>query len=173
MAEDLRQPGQKGETMGHRPTSEPGSTGTSDGQPGAGASVPYLSQLSEAKYMLLITFKRDGTPVAAPVHVAVKGELAYFRTWNPAGKWKRLRYTQRVLIAPCTMRGRSSSPPGEATARLLSGAESAHAAQALARKHPILHGLLIPLAHRVRGWQTVQYELGPPSATDAPGRNPQ
>jgi hypothetical protein len=94
--------------------------------------------------MLLPTFKRDGTPVATPVHVAVEGERAYFRTWNPAGKRKRLRHTQRVLIAPCTMRGRSSSPPGEATARFLSGAEAAHAARALARKYPILHGLLIP-----------------------------
>lgn len=121
--------------------------------------------------MLLTTFKRDGTPVLTPVHVAVDGERAFFRTWNPTGKWKRLRHTQRVLIAPCTVGGRASSPPGEATARLLSGEEAAHAARTLARKYPILHGVLIPLAHRLRGWQTVQYELRPPPAATTPSRN--
>lgn len=151
--------------MGHWPESEPGATGTQGGRSGTGTgSVPYLAELSAAKYMLLTTFKRDGTPVATPVHVAVDGNRAYFRTWNPAGKWKRLRHTQRVLIAPCGIRGRTESLPGEATAYPLSGAESARAARALTRKYPVLHGLLIPLAHRIRGWQTVQYELRPPSA---------
>jgi uncharacterized protein len=159
--------------MGHWPDGTSGPTSTHGSQSGTRARVPYLAQLSTAKYMLLTTFKRDGTPVATPVHVAVESGRAYFRTWNPSGKWKRLRHTQRVLIAPCTIRGHSNSPPGGATARLLSGAESAHAARALARKYPILHGLLIPLAHRVRGWQTVQYELCPPSAAGTPGRNPQ
>ena len=65
-------------------------------------TVPYLAQLRTAKYMLLTTFKRDGTPVATPVHVAVEGQRAYFRTWKPSGKWKRLRHTQRVLMAPCS-----------------------------------------------------------------------
>ena len=158
--------------MAHRPDSEPRSTGTHGGRSGTGTgTVPYLPELSAAKYMLLTTFKRDGTPVATPVHIAVDGKRAYFRTWNPTGKWKRLRHTQRVLIAPCTIRGRTSCPPGEATAHLLSGAESAHAARTLARKYPILHGLLIPLAHRIRRWQTVQYELRPPPAMGTPERS--
>lgn len=103
------------------------------------------------------------------MHVVVENERAYFRTWNPSGKWKRLHHTRRVLAAPCTIRGHSGGRPVEAMARLLAGAESAHAARALARKHPILHGLLIPLAHRMRGWQTVQYELRPPAAGNTTG----
>jgi PPOX class probable F420-dependent enzyme len=159
--------------MLNRAQHDPDSASTHGGEPGAGVQdTHYFAQLNAAKYMLLTTFKRDGTPVPTPVHVAVEGGHVYFRTWNPSGKWKRLRHTQRVLAAPCTSRGRSSGPPIQATAHLLSGPESADAARALARKYPILHGVLIPLAHRIRRWQTVQYELRAPSATDTAAAGP-
>lgn len=156
--------------MRTRSPGDSAAAGTGPACPATGpADTRYFASLAAAKYMLLTTFKRDGSPVATPVHVAVEDERAYFRTWNPSGKWKRLRHTQRVLVAPSTFRGHTSSPQFEATARLLAGAEAAAAGRALARKYPILHGLLIPPAHRIRGWQTVHYELHPPSGTGAPG----
>ena len=48
-----------------------------------------------------------------------------------------------------------------ARARSLAGSESARVARAIARKHPILHGVLVPLAHRLRGYRAIQIELRP------------
>jgi hypothetical protein len=33
------------------------------------------------------------------------------------------------------------------------------AARALARRHRVLHGALVPLMHRLRGYRTMHYEL--------------
>jgi RNA polymerase sigma factor (sigma-70 family) len=50
---------------------------------------------------------------------------------------------------------------GRARARVLGGAESKYAAEMLARKHPILHGVLILRLHRLRGNRTIHIELTP------------
>ena len=118
----------------------------------------HFASLASARYMLLITFKWDGTAVPAPVRVAVDGDSAYFRTWRASGKRKRLRHTRRVQVAPCTLRGRSSQAL-DATARPRAGQEAGRAAPALARKYPVQHGPLIPRVHRMKGSQTAQYEI--------------
>jgi len=48
-----------------------------------------------------------------------------------------------------------------ACATLLGGAQARIAAQALARCHQMLHGLLVPHAHRLLRYQTMHYELLP------------
>jgi hypothetical protein len=53
-----------------------------------------------------------------------------------------------------------------ATARRLAGAEYRQAARALARKYPLLHGVLVPLTHRLarrKTGRTVHFELKPES----------
>jgi len=127
----------------------------------------YFAPISATTYTLLTTFRRDGTPVATPVHVVTEKDdrdVAYFRTWNTTGKAKRLRHTPAVLVAPSTFRGRALGPGMRAEASLLDGEASRHAARLLASKHPILHGRLIPWYHRRRGWVTQQYRLAPPPA---------
>jgi hypothetical protein len=46
-------------------------------------------------------------------------------------------------------------------ASLLSGADSDRAQSLLAQRFPILHGRLVPLAHRLRRYRTVYYRLVP------------
>jgi len=131
-----------------------------------GQEAGYFAPISRTKYTQLTTFRRNGTPVATPVHVVAEPDepdVAYFRTWDTTGKAKRLRHTSAVLVAPSTLRGRALGPAIRAEARLLDGAASQHAASLLASKHPILHGRLIPWYHRRRGWVTQQYRLDPPS----------
>jgi PPOX class probable F420-dependent enzyme len=111
--------------------------------------------------ILLTTFRRDGTPVGTPVHIAVEGDHAYVRTWSTSGKAKRLRHDQTALIAPSTIAGSPTGAPVEVRARVLSGEESAHAGRLLARKYPLLHGFLIPLMHRLMGYVTTHVELQP------------
>jgi PPOX class probable F420-dependent enzyme len=128
-------------------------------KPGPGKAPGYFAPVSGAKYIQLTTFRRDGRAVPTPVHIVTDGDAAFFRTWHVAGKAKRLRHTSAVLIAPSTFRGRPLGSPIPAEARLLEGEASERAARLLARKHPVLHGRLIPWYHRRRGWVTQQYRL--------------
>src|SRR4051812_42665636 len=82
--------------------------------------------LSDEKYLLLTTFKRDGSPVASPVWVAaLEGGTIGFYTSSGSGKAKRLAHTTRVTVQPCDARGRpaSGSQAVEATARVVTGPE--------------------------------------------------
>jgi PPOX class probable F420-dependent enzyme len=132
------------------------------------AAEGYYAALSQRTYIELVTFRRDGTPVGTPVHLAARpdGERAYFRTWHTTGKAKRIRHTSRVTLAPSTSRGRPVGPAVPAQARLLDGAEAQAAAELLAARHPVLHGVLIPRYHRLRGWRTLHYELTPGSGRE-------
>ena len=111
--------------------------------------------------ILLTTYRRDGTPVGTPVNIAVDRDHAYIRTYDRAGKAKRLRNNPNVEIAPSTMRGKPTGPPIRARLRLLEGEESKWAARALRRKHRIVHGLLVPLSHRLARYKTLHYEVTP------------
>jgi uncharacterized protein len=120
-----------------------------------------FDDLAKQRNVVVTTYKRDGSGVATPVNVVVVGDHAYFRTWSTAGKAKRLRRDSRVDIAPSTARGKPTGPAISATARLLEPNEVPPVRQALAKKYPILQGQLVPLAHRLRHYDTVHYELSP------------
>ncbi len=129
-----------------------------------GASAPALAPFTRQKTVLLTTFRRDGTPVAAPVSIAVDGERAYVRSFERAWKTRRIRNNPAVTVAPSTARGTPTGPAIEATARRLTGTEYDRAGRALAGKYPMLQGVLVPLAHRVgraRTGRTVNFELTP------------
>jgi hypothetical protein len=104
-----------------------------------------LAPISNAKTILLTTYKRDGTPVATPVSLAFDGERAFFRSYDKAWKTRRLR----------------RSPAISARATLLDGEQARMAARALARRHRILQAILVPTAHRLMRYRTLHYELLP------------
>jgi hypothetical protein len=59
----------------------------------------------------------------------------YVRSERSAGKLKRLRNDARVLVAPCTVRGKPLGAPFEASARVLEPREEPLAERALARRY--------------------------------------
>jgi len=82
--------------------------------------------LGDEKYILLTTFRRDGTPVSTPVwSVSLDGGRIAFWTSSGSGKAKRLAHTERVTVTPCDARGRVKAGAGsvDATARLVTGEE--------------------------------------------------
>src|SRR5829696_3380161 len=118
---------------------------------------PFVEQWA----VLLTTYKRDGTPVGTAVNIVVERDHAYFRTWDTAWKLKRIRNIPEIEFAPSTARGRPTAPATKARARVLEGEESARAGKLLARKYPAMHGLLVPLVHRLRGNVTMHVVLVP------------
>jgi hypothetical protein len=114
-----------------------------------------------ARTILLTTYKRDGTPVPTPVSIAFDDGWAFFRSYDKAWKTKRLRNNPRVEFAASTLRGKPKGPPIQARATLLDDGQARVAAKALARRHRVLQGVLVPMAHRLLQYQTMHYELSP------------
>jgi uncharacterized protein len=117
---------------------------------------------ARTKTVLLETRRRDGRWVGTPVSLVTDGTRAYFRTYDAAGKAKRLRNFPDVRVSPSDLRGRRRGPSTDARARLLEGPEAEQASRLLARRYPVLHGWLVPWTHRLRGWTTLHYELQVP-----------
>ena len=120
-----------------------------------------LALFARQKTVLLTTFRRDGIPVGTPVNIAVDGNRAFARTWYTAGKVKRIRNNPEVTIAASTASGKPTGPALSAVARILTGSQSSHGSRLLTRKYPLLHGVLVPLVHRLRGYRTTHIELTP------------
>ncbi|HEY1688401.1 MAG TPA: PPOX class F420-dependent oxidoreductase [Solirubrobacteraceae bacterium] len=94
--------------------------------------------LSDEKYILFTTFRRDGTPVSTPVWIVpLEGETFAFWTSSGSGKAKRLAHTSRVRFQPSDGRGRvkAGSTASEGSARVVEGAELDHIRQLVIAKY--------------------------------------
>ena len=119
----------------------------------ADTPLDIRAQLTRAKYLRLITYRRSGEAVATPVWFALEGETLYVETGAKAGKVKRIRHTPRVGLAPSDMRGRVTGPMVEGRARILTGKDEIERAEAaLARRYGMQRRLYfgaIDLARRL------------------------
>ncbi|MCY1143810.1 PPOX class F420-dependent oxidoreductase [Actinoplanes sp. Pm04-4] len=109
-----------------------------------------LEQLGSAKYVLLTTFRKDGSPVATPVWVLPDGDGVAIWTESRSYKVKRVRNNPRVTVAACDFRGNVRGETVEGTARIASDAERDHYAKVLGRKY-WMTGILGSLRYRVMG----------------------
>jgi uncharacterized protein len=75
--------------------------------------------LAGRKYCTVVSYRRDGTPVATPVWFGTAQGRMYFRSLAQAAKLRRIARDERVLVAPCTLRGRPTGPPFQGRARIL------------------------------------------------------
>ncbi|PXY22905.1 PPOX class F420-dependent enzyme [Prauserella muralis] len=127
------------------------------------ATVAELAPFVRQKTISITTYRKDGRPGSSPVSIAVEGDHAFVRSFENSLKTKRLRRNPQVEIAPSNWSGkRITGQPVTARMRRLDGAEHRHAAAVLRRKYPVLHGVVVPLFHRVlraRTGRTVHFEL--------------
>ena len=115
--------------------------------------APRLGSVEDVrahKRALLVTYRRNGTPVPTPVWAAEANGRLYVRSERTAGKVKRLRRDPRVLVAPCTVRGKPLGPPFEATARMLPSSEESHAERVLASRYGLGRALFEWVMDRLR-----------------------
>jgi PPOX class probable F420-dependent enzyme len=87
------------------------------------------------KYISLKTFRKNGVGVATPVWFGEDGDKLYVMTRSDMGKTKRIRNNPKVMVAPCTIRGKVTGEEFPATARILPPEEHARARQTINRKY--------------------------------------
>jgi PPOX class probable F420-dependent enzyme len=94
-----------------------------------------LARLADSKFVLVTTFRKDGSKVATPVWSARDGDELIFWTRSDSWKVKRLSRNQNVELAECDVRGKPKSEPIAGVARLLDAAETDRMRRVMARKY--------------------------------------
>ena len=116
--------------------------------------APPLSARFPGKYVSLVSFKRDGTPVATPLWFVVDGDRLLAMTGARSAKVKRIRRDPEVTVAPCRASGHPTAGPVAARAEVLPPDEVESAQRLMARKYRVDRVLILPvynLVQRLRG----------------------
>lgn len=111
-----------------------------------------FDHVRDARYVLLTTFKRDGSAVptavwASPVETAA-GRGIRIWTQKSTGKVKRVRNIPRVQVAPCTRMGKPIGETVDATARLLDSAGTRETLEGLKTKYGLVAKIIAWRAKR-------------------------
>ncbi|MET9449764.1 PPOX class F420-dependent oxidoreductase [Streptomyces cinerochromogenes] len=108
-----------------------------------------LDRLGTGKYLLVTSYRKNGTPVATPVWVVRDGGT--LGVWTAADSWKvkRIRRRADVLVGPCDLRGNPTGDQLPATAEITDPVTTARYRTLIARKYGIL-GRLTLLGSRLR-----------------------
>ncbi|HSA50167.1 MAG TPA: PPOX class F420-dependent oxidoreductase [Yinghuangia sp.] len=104
-----------------------------------------LARLGAAKYLLLTTYRKDGSTVPTPVWVARDGGSLVVWTRATTAKVARLRRDPRIELAECTFKGAPLGPGIAGTGRVLDAPEDAERVRSLIKKK-----------YGITGWLTVQ-----------------
>ncbi|MBM4519184.1 PPOX class F420-dependent oxidoreductase [Rhodococcus hoagii] len=97
-----------------------------------------LSEIGAAKYVLLTTFKKDGSGVPAPLWAAMDGDRMLMWTESKSWKVKRIKNRSRVTVGVCDARGNPKGPQIDATAVVLDDAGTEETRDAIARKYGLI-----------------------------------
>jgi uncharacterized protein len=109
-----------------------------------------FADVSQARYLLLTTFTKDGRPKPTPIWAAPDGDRLLVITEEKSWKVKRIRHTPRVTIAACDMRGNRRSDAVEATATILDKSETDNVYRAIGRRYGVV-GKVFNLFSKLRG----------------------
>jgi PPOX class probable F420-dependent enzyme len=115
--------------------------------------------LADARYILLTTFRRDGSRVPTPVWVVGDGGSLAVWTSRDTGKVKRIRLDGKAEVAPCDFRGRPFDESVPARARLLPEDETERVHELLIRKYGLRARLVHALLGRVKPDQRVALSI--------------
>ena len=81
--------------------------------------MTIIDSLDSEKYISLETYRKNEDSVRTPVWFVINDGLIFVVTRDQTGKIKRLRHTQKVRIAPCTIRGKITGEWTNGTAMIL------------------------------------------------------
>jgi hypothetical protein len=100
------------------------------------------SPFDNQRFIVLETFRKNGTSVITPLGFVQEGDVLYARTTADSWKVKRIRANPRVRVAPGTGGGRPLGEWVEATATILTEAESADVRTKILAKYNLIWRLI-------------------------------
>ncbi|WP_329319647.1 MULTISPECIES: PPOX class F420-dependent oxidoreductase [unclassified Streptomyces] len=108
-----------------------------------------LDTLASGKFLLITSYRKNGTGVPTPVWVVRDGDALC--AWTVADSWKvkRIRNRSDVLVGPCDVRGNPTGEQVPATAEIVDPTTTARYRGMIARKYGIL-GRLTLFGSRLR-----------------------
>lgn len=108
-----------------------------------------LDRLGAGKYLLVTSYRKNGSTVATPVWVVRDGET--LGVWTAADSWKvrRIRNRADVLVGPCDVRGNPTGDQVPATAEICDPETTTRYRKLVAAKYGIL-GRLTLFGSRLR-----------------------
>jgi uncharacterized protein len=101
-------------------------------------AVPTFAEIAKARYILLTTFTKDGTPKPTAIWAVPDGDRLLVMTEEDAWKVKRIRNTPRVTLAICDPRGKPKSDAIDAVARVLDKSEAPAVVRAVNKRYGVL-----------------------------------
>ncbi|WP_228000612.1 PPOX class F420-dependent oxidoreductase [Nocardia australiensis] len=121
-----------------------------------------LGAVGKADYVLLTTFRKDGTPVGTAVWAAPDDGKLYVWTVTDSWKVKRLRRNPAVTVQPCNASGKPHGDVIEGTGRILDADGTERVRKLLKRKYWLLGPLVILGSNLRRGKSgTIGIEITP------------
>ncbi|MFY1675808.1 MULTISPECIES: PPOX class F420-dependent oxidoreductase [unclassified Streptomyces] len=107
------------------------------------------ARLGAGKYLLLTTYRKNGTPVATPVWVVTDGDA--LGVWTVADSWKvkRIRNRADVSVGPCDLRGNPTGESVPGIAEICDAEGGARVRRLVARKYGVV-GRLTLIGSRLR-----------------------
>ncbi|MEU7629749.1 PPOX class F420-dependent oxidoreductase [Nocardia sp. NPDC049220] len=121
-----------------------------------------LGAIAEADYVLLTTFRKDGTPVGTAVWAVAENDKLYAWTVTDSWKVKRLRRNSAVTLQPCTAAGKPHGEVVEGTGRILDADGTERVRKLLRRKYWLTAPLVILGSNLRRGKSgTIGIEITP------------
>ncbi|MFJ3669396.1 PPOX class F420-dependent oxidoreductase [Streptomyces sp. NPDC090106] len=108
-----------------------------------------LDRLGSGQYLLITSYRKNGTAVPTPVWVVRDGDTLC--VWSAADAWKvkRIRARADVLVGPCDLRGNPTGDSVPGTAEICDRETSAHIRGLIARKYGVM-GRLTLFGSRLR-----------------------
>lgn len=102
-----------------------------------------LGAVGTADYVLLTTFRKDGTPVPTPVWAVSEDGKLYVWTVTDSWKVKRLRRNPSVTLQPCNYKGTPHGDVLEGTGRILDAEGTEHVRRLLRKKYRLTAPLIL------------------------------
>ncbi|MGB3438511.1 MAG: PPOX class F420-dependent oxidoreductase [Actinophytocola sp.] len=110
-----------------------------------------VERLGRGSYLLVTTFRKDGTPVPTPVWVGRDGDELIVWTQVTAGKVKRVRNNPSVELTACDLRGKPRGETVKGTARILDADGTERGRRTLRKKYGIAGRAVIGASKVFRG----------------------
>ncbi len=110
-----------------------------------------LDRLAAGKYVLVTSYRKDGTAVPTPVWAARDGDSLVVWTVTDSYKVRRIRRNPQVTVAPCTVRGKPTGEAVPARAEILDEAGTAHVRRVIGRRYGLTGRFTVWVSLRRRG----------------------